>query len=51
MEPETWVIVGGRPDPEPGATLNVPVIAASTYVLGSERIYGRNEATQGWEAF
>jgi cystathionine gamma-synthase len=27
------------------------VIAASTYVLGSERIYSRNEATEGWEAF
>jgi cystathionine gamma-synthase len=35
----------------PGATLNTPVIAASTYVLGSERIYSRNEATEGWEAF
>jgi cystathionine gamma-synthase len=45
------VIVGGRPEPVPGAPLNVPVIAASTYVLGSERIYSRNEATQGWEAF
>jgi cystathionine gamma-synthase len=34
-----------------GAPLNTPVIAASTYVLGSERIYSRNEATEGWEAF
>jgi cystathionine gamma-synthase len=31
--------------------LNVPIVAASTYVLGSERIYTRNEATEGWEAF
>ncbi len=51
MKPETWTIVAGRPAPEPGATLNVPIVAASTYVLGSERIYSRNEATEGWEAF
>jgi cystathionine gamma-synthase len=51
VTPETWLIVGGRPDPAPGAPLNVPVVAASTFVLGSERIYSRNEATQGWEAF
>jgi cystathionine gamma-synthase len=51
LKPETWVVVAGRPEPVPGAPLNVPVIAASTYVLGSERIYSRNEATEGWEAF
>jgi cystathionine gamma-synthase len=51
VKPETWVVVGGRPEPVPGAPLNTPVIAASTYVLGSERIYSRNEATEGWEAF
>ncbi len=48
---ETWVVVAGRPEPVPGAPLNTPVVAASTYVLGSERIYSRNEATDGWEAF
>ena len=48
---ETWAIVAGRPEPVPGATLNTPVVAASTYVLGSERIYTRNEATDGWESF
>ncbi len=51
LKPETWVVVAGRPEPVPGASLNTPVIAASTYVLGSERIYSRNEATEGWEAF
>jgi cystathionine gamma-synthase len=51
MKPETWLIVGGRPAPVPGATLNTPIVAASTYVLGSERIYSRNEATEAWEAF
>jgi cystathionine gamma-synthase len=51
VKPETWVVVAGRPEPVPGATLNTPVVAASTYVLGSERFYSRNESTQGWEAF
>ena len=48
---ETWAIVGGRPEVEPGAPLNTPIVAASTYVLGGERIYSRNEGTLGWEAF
>jgi len=51
VKPETWVVVAGRPEPVPGAPLNTPVIAASTYELGAERIYSRNEATLGWEAF
>lgn len=51
VEPETWAIVAGRPDPVPGATLNMPIVAASTYVLGGQRIYSRNEATEGWESF
>jgi cystathionine gamma-synthase len=51
VKPETWVIVAGRPESEPGATLNTPVLAASTYVLGGERIYTRNESTEGWESF
>jgi cystathionine gamma-synthase len=51
VKPETWAIVAGRPAPEPGATLNTPIVAASTFVLGSERIYSRNEATEGWESF
>lgn len=28
VKPETWVVVGGRPQPLPGAPLNTPVIAA-----------------------
>jgi cystathionine gamma-synthase len=48
---ETWLIVGGRPPETPGEPLNVPIIGASTYTLGSEKIYSRNEATLGWEAF
>jgi cystathionine gamma-synthase len=51
VTPETWAVIAGRPESVPGAPLNTPVIAASTYVLGGERIYSRNEATEGWEAF
>ncbi|HEX8977117.1 MAG TPA: PLP-dependent transferase [Solirubrobacteraceae bacterium] len=51
VKPETWAILGGRPAPVPGATLNTPIVAASTYVLGGERVYSRNEATEGWESF
>ena len=51
VSPETWAIVAGRPSPLPGAPLNTAIVAASTYVLGSDRIYSRNEATEGWESF
>ena len=51
VSPETWLIVSGRPPAVPGEPLNTPIIAASTYSLGGERIYSRNEATEGWEAF
>jgi cystathionine gamma-synthase len=51
VEPETWVVAAGRPDPVPGATVNTPIVAASMYVLGGERIYSRNEATDTWESF
>ena len=51
VRPETWAIVAGRPPAEPGAPLNTPIVAASTFALGGERIYSRNEATEGWEAF
>jgi len=44
-------VLGGRPDATPGATLNTPIIGVSTYVLGDERAYSRNESTEGWEAF
>jgi cystathionine gamma-synthase len=51
VHPETWAILAGRPEPAPGSSLNTPIVAASTYVLGGERIYSRNEATEGWESF
>jgi cystathionine gamma-synthase len=51
VKPETWLITAGRPESEPGALPNTPITGASTYVLGSDRMYSRNEATPGWEAF
>src|SRR3954451_14328819 len=51
MKPETWAIVGGRPERVPGAPLNTPLVPASNFVLGTERLYSRTEATATWEAF
>src|ERR1700742_3041456 len=51
MKPETWAIVGGRPERVPGAPLNTPLVPASNFVLGTERLYSRAEATETWEAF
>ncbi len=48
---ETWLVAGGRPEPTPGEPLNTPIVAASNYILGSDRIYSRNESTDGWQAF
>jgi cystathionine gamma-synthase len=51
VTPETWLIVGGRPPAVAGEPLNVPLVAASTYTHGSERLYTRDDSTLGWEAF
>ena len=51
MKPETWAIVGGRPERVPGAPLNTPIVPASNFVLGTERLYSRTEATDTWVAF
>ena len=50
LKPETWAIVGGRRR-EPGAPLNTPLVPASNFVLGTERLYSRSEGTETWEAF
>lgn len=50
MKPETWAIVGGRSN-TPGAPLNTPLVPASNFVLGTERLYSRSEGTETWEAF
>ncbi|MBN1528232.1 MAG: PLP-dependent transferase [Thermoleophilaceae bacterium] len=42
--------MGGRPE-APGAPLNAPLVPASNFLLGTERVYSRTEATETWEAF
>lgn len=37
-------------DGRPGAPLNVPLVPASNFVLGSDRAYSRDDGTPTWEA-
>jgi len=47
--PDSWLVAAGR-DRVRGAPLNVPIIPASNFVLGTPRAYARNEGTRSWEA-
>lgn len=46
---ESWLVSAGRSS-EPGAPLNVPLVAASNFILGKERGYARDDGTPTWEA-
>lgn len=46
---ESWLVSAGRPV-EPGSPLNVPLIAASNFVIGAGREYSRDDGTSTWEA-
>lgn len=46
---ESWLVSAGRPE-QAGAALNVPMIPASNFDLGGNRVYSRDGATPGWEA-
>ena len=46
---ESWLVSAGRA-PEPGAPLNVPLVPASTFVIGKGREYSRGDGTPTWEA-
>lgn len=50
LSPATIAVNAGRPDAVPDAPLNTPLTAASTYVAGGDREYGRF-ANPTWEAF
>ena len=50
VKPETWVVVGGRPARIP-ALPSIPLSSRPRPRVRRERIYSRNEATEGWEAF
>jgi cystathionine gamma-synthase len=49
IKPESWLISAGRAS-EPGAPLNVPLIAASNFIIGRGREYSRDDGTPTWEA-
>ena len=46
---QSWLVAAGRGE-EPGSPLNVPIIPASNFTLGGERIYARDSGSPGWEA-
>lgn len=50
VSPGTWAVVGGRGTPRPGDPLNVPPVLASSFTLGSGRVYSREQGTESWEA-
>jgi cystathionine gamma-synthase len=49
IKPETWLVSAGRAS-EPGAPLNVPLIPASNFIIGTGRKYSRDDGTPTWEA-
>ncbi|HEX6372526.1 MAG TPA: PLP-dependent transferase [Longimicrobium sp.] len=49
IKPESWLVSAGRAC-EPGAPLNVPLVPASTFIIGSGRSYSRDDGTPTWEA-
>ena len=46
---ESWLVSAGRPA-EPGSPLNVPLVPASNFIIGSGRAYSRDDGTPTWEA-
>ncbi len=46
---ESWLVSAGRSS-EPGAPLNVPLIPASNFIIGTGREYARDDGTPTWEA-
>src|SRR5678816_1155077 len=49
IKPESWLVSAGRAS-EPGAPLNVPLVPASNFLIGSGREYSRSDGTPTWEA-
>ena len=46
---ESWLVSAGRPE-EAGSPLNVPLVPASNFILGSRYEYSRDDGTLTWEA-
>lgn len=49
IKPASWLVSAGR-GTEPGAPLNVPLVPASNFLIGSGRHYSRDDGTPTWEA-
>ncbi len=49
IKPESWLVSAGRGS-QPGDPLNVPLIPASNFIIGSGREYARDDGTPTWEA-
>jgi cystathionine gamma-synthase len=47
--PDSLLVAAGR-DGSPGAPLNMPLVLASNFVLGTGRSYSRGDGTPTWEA-
>ena len=46
---QSWLVAAGRGE-GPGSPLNVPIVPASNFTLGGERVYARDSGSPGWEA-
>ncbi|KPL90475.1 trans-sulfuration enzyme family protein [Herpetosiphon geysericola] len=49
IKPESWLVSAGRGS-QPGDPLNVPLVPASNFLIGSGREYSRDDGTPTWEA-
>lgn len=49
IKAESWLVSAGRAC-EHGAPLNVPLVAASNFIIGEGRVYARGDGTPTWEA-
>lgn len=49
LHPESWLVAAGRRSLS-GAPLNVPLVPASTFLLGDRLEYSRDDGTPTWEA-
>lgn len=45
----SWLVAAGRPS-TPGSPLNVPLVPASNFIRGGDRVYSRDEGTPSWTA-
>lgn len=49
IKPESWLVSAGRGEGA-GGPLNVPLVPASNFIIGTEREYARDDGTPTWEA-